>query len=81
MPEEPGIDLKKLQDKATKLIASWGAQFGKAETQPVAYGLNALMLTIISDESKGGTDELERQISEMPGVSSIEVTDVRRAIG
>jgi translation elongation factor EF-1beta len=33
------------------------------------------------DEKLGGTDPLEAKLSEIEGVNSVEVIDVRRAIG
>ena len=33
------------------------------------------------DEKKGSTDALEEKVKELEGVSSLEVTDVRRAVG
>ena len=38
-------------------------------------------LIFVVDEARGGTDDLEKEVSELEGVNSIEVTDVRRAIG
>ncbi len=81
MPTSPDTDLKKVQDGAEKLITDYGAQFGKAEVEPIAFGLSALNIIFIMDESKGATDPLEDQLVELDGVQSVEVTDVRRAIG
>jgi translation elongation factor EF-1beta len=33
------------------------------------------------DEKKGDTEALEKQISEIPEVNSVELTDIRRIIG
>jgi len=35
----------------------------------------------VMDEAKGSTDDLEKKISEIDGVNSVEVVDVRRTIG
>ncbi len=35
----------------------------------------------VSDEKKGGTEKLEEEVSQISGVTSCEVTDVRRAVG
>ncbi|MFH1399610.1 MAG: elongation factor 1-beta [Candidatus Woesearchaeota archaeon] len=80
MPDSPDIDLKIIETKAKKLIASVG-EVGKVEVQPVAFGLNALLIFFVMDESKGSTDQLEKRIAAIEGVTSIEVVDVRRAIG
>jgi len=81
MPENPEVDLSAIQTEATKMIADFGAEVGKVEYEPVAFGLKALKLIFVSDENKGDTEKLEEKISAIPGVMSVEVTDVRRAIG
>ncbi len=81
MPESPDIDLKKIEKQATKKIAKFGGEVGKVEIEPVAFGLKALKLYFVMDEAKGTTDPLEKDIETIKGVNSVEVTDVRRAIG
>jgi len=81
MPESPETDLAALQSKAEKEIADFDAAFGKAEIEPIAFGLKALKIFFIMEESKGATDPLEEQITAIEGVRSVEVIDVRRAIG
>lgn len=81
MPESPDVDLKKIEDSATELIKRFGGDVGKVEIEPVAFGLKAINLFFVMDEKKGGTDVLEDRISTLDGVESVEVTDVRRAIG
>ena len=36
---------------------------------------------LIGEEEKGSTAELEEKLKEIEGVQSVEVTDVRRALG
>jgi len=43
--------------------------------------LKALKLIFVSDEERGSTEELENKIAKLENVNSVEVTDVRRAIG
>ncbi|MBT5021660.1 elongation factor 1-beta [Candidatus Woesearchaeota archaeon] len=81
MPVSPEIDLDEVAKKATALIASFEGEVGKTLIEPVAFGLKSLKLIFVRDEKLGTTDELEEQIEKMEGVNSIEVTDVRRAIG
>lgn len=81
MPKSPDTNLDSVSEKATQEIANFGGEVGKKETVPIAFGLKALDLTFVMDESKGSTEELENKIKESEGVNSVEVTDVRRAIG
>jgi elongation factor 1-beta len=81
MPESHDVDLKGVEEKARKLISDFGGEVGKVEIEPIAFGLNALKLVFVMDESKGDTESLEKDISELAGVVSVDVVDVRRAIG
>jgi len=81
MPENPDVNLDVVRDNATELIAKAQGEVGKEERVPVAFGLVALNLIFVIDEKLGGTDDLEAQIEGLEGVNSVEVTDVRRALG
>jgi len=81
MPESPETDLPALTVDATKLIEEFGAEVGKVEEVPVAFGLKALMLTIIYNEDMGSTDSVEEKISALENVNSVDVTSVTRAMG
>ena len=81
MPESPDTDLDKIKEQAKKEIAAFGGDVGKEEIKPVAFGLKEILLYFVMDESKGGTDKLEDKVRTISGVVSVEVTDVRRAIG
>ena len=54
---------------------------GKVEQEPIAFGLKALKLIFVMEESIGSTESLEEDIKKIHGIQSVEVTDVRRAIG
>tara|TARA_Y100000310_G_scaffold345857_1_gene471552 strand:+ start:4599 stop:4877 length:279 start_codon:yes stop_codon:yes gene_type:complete len=82
MPTSPEVDLSIVEEGASKeIIAFAGEGEIKAEQEPIAFGLKALKLLFVMDEAKGATDELENKIKEIEGVNSVEVVDVRRAIG
>ena len=81
MPESPDIDLKEIEIAATQEIKVFGGEVGKVEIEPIAFGLKALNLIFVMDEAKGSTESLENIIAKIPGVQSVDVTDVRRAIG
>ncbi len=82
MPKSPEIDLEKVQETALEKIKTFaGEGETKKEIEPVAFDLKALKIIFVMDESKGGTDILEEEIVSIEGVNSVEVIDVRRAIG
>ncbi|MEM4440595.1 MAG: elongation factor 1-beta [Desulfurococcaceae archaeon] len=49
------------------------------DTEPIAFGLNALRVLIVMPENvEGGTEHLEELISQIPGVSQVETIVVHR---
>lgn len=81
MPESPDTDLDALEKKATELITKFSGEVGKKVVEPVAFGLKSLSLIFVLDENVDSTDPLEAQINELDEVSSVEITDMRRAVG
>ena len=82
MPKGIDIDLHKLEMLSKKEIEHFtGPTEFKSSIQPIAFGLKALEILFVMDESKGSTEKLEQKITHISGVESVEVTDVRRAIG
>ena len=86
MPTSPEVDLSALAVKVEEMIRSFVDEKHKdseikKEEEPIGFGLKALKFIFVMDESKGATDELEKQITDDASVQSVEVTDVRRAIG
>jgi elongation factor 1-beta len=82
MPASPEEDLEKIKAEAMKKIkASTGRDDSQVEQKPIAFGLQALDIMFVIEESKGGTEPLEAELRKIKGVNSVEVTDVRRAIG
>lgn len=81
MPESPDTPLDEVQASATKEITSFGGEVGKVEVKPVAFGLKQILLYFVMDEAKGTTEPLEEKIRKIAGVASVDVIDVRRAIG
>jgi len=77
MPEGVETDLDKLEKEVEgKLEGEM-----KKEREEIAFGLKALKFMFIWDEDKGNVDSLEEEIKKIDGVRSVEVVDVRRAIG
>ncbi len=81
MPKTVETDLKKIEEEAKKIIESFGEKLAKTEVEPIAFGLNALKLTFLWEESRGGVDPVEEKLSKIEGVLNVQVIDVRRAIG
>lgn len=82
MPQGTDVDLSGVEAEAKKEIVNFcNAVEFKTQIVPIAFGLKALNIFFVMDESKGSTEELEKKVSQINGVESVEVTDVRRAVG
>lgn len=82
MPQNSEIDLNELESQAKKKIVEFcSSKEFKTNIEPIAFGLKALNILFVMDESIGSTEALEQRISQLIGVESVEVTDVRRAVG
>jgi len=78
LPTDVDVNLDDLARKiAEKLPGDYEVK--GYETEPIAFGLKALRLYIfMPEEVEGGTEPLERMISEVDGVSQVEVEAVHR---
>ena len=79
MPDRPDTNLDEI-GKVAKTIIEKSGEFGRMEIQPIAFGLKAVVLYFVIPEKEGGTEEIEKSLSEIPHVHSIEIVDVRRAL-
>jgi elongation factor 1-beta len=77
MPESPDEDLVKIKENVEKSIPS-EAELHKIEEEPIAFGLVALMVMVVVGDAEGGTEKVEENLSQIEGVASIEVVDIRR---
>ena len=81
MPSSPDENLESIKAAAAKLITEFGGTVGKVDFEPIAFGLKAIVFMFALNESLGGTEEVEQKIAAISGVNSVQVTDVRRAVG
>ncbi len=83
MPVSPEVDLGALEAAAVKAIDAFVGDGGEKRfaVEPIAFGLKALKITFVMDEAKGSTEPLEEFIAGIEGVNSVDVVDVRRAVG
>ncbi|MDL5361169.1 elongation factor 1-beta [Halalkalicoccus sp. NIPERK01] len=77
MPQSPEIDLDELQDRLEGSLPE-GAKINGFERDDVAFGLVALLPTVIVPDDAGGTEAVEERFSEVEGVESVEVENVGR---
>ncbi len=80
MPVSPETDMKKIEGKSREILEKDNVKNPQFETQPIAFGLNALIILFAWPEEKE-LEELEERLRKIEEVNSVEVIDIRRAIG
>lgn len=76
MPAE-GADLGALEVGIEEALKGVGDLLA-TETEPIAFGLEALVVTVVVPDEAGGSDAVEETLSELEGVQSVEVADMTR---
>jgi elongation factor 1-beta len=77
MPSSPEIDLDALQDRLEESLPE-GAKINGFERDNVAFGLVALLPTVIVPDDAGGTEAVEESFAGVDGVESVSVENVGR---
>ncbi len=80
MPVSPDTDMKNLEKDVTSLLGKDGVKNAQFEIQPIAFGLKALVVMFGWPEDRE-LEELEGKFGKIKNVNSVEVLDIRRAIG
>ncbi|MBI4154004.1 elongation factor 1-beta [Candidatus Woesearchaeota archaeon] len=80
MMDSPEASLSQAEKKAREVVASLNGEVGKVEIEPIAFGLSALKVMVVADESIG-SDPFEEKLKTVPHVASATVVDYRRALG
>ena len=81
MPSGVDTDFKKLELAAVKEIENFGGKISRSNQEPIAFGLKALIISFFSDESKSNLDPLEESLKQVKDVESVDIIEVRRAVG
>ena len=80
MPKSLQTDLKKLEKEVTILLSKEKVKNPNFEIQPIAFGLKALIIMFGWPEEKE-LESLEEELKKIKEVGSVQVIDIRRAIG
>lgn len=81
MPVDTDTDISEMEKSAITNIKNYSNNTTiRIEKEPIAFGLIALKIIFSIEENKN-IEVLENSLKEIPNVSSVEVIDVRRAIG
>lgn len=71
MPEGTEVDLDKLEQEIRKI-----PEVKDIKREPIAFGLVALKVLALVPDAEGGSEPVEKALSSLPGVSSVEVTEI-----
>jgi elongation factor 1-beta len=77
MPTGDDVDLDDLQDRMEAAIPE-GAKINNVRRENVAFGLVAVIPTVIVPDDVGGTEAVEEAFAELEGVQSVGVEGVTR---
>ncbi|ELZ34882.1 elongation factor 1-beta [Halogeometricum pallidum JCM 14848] len=77
MPNSPEMDLDELQERLEESLPE-GAKINGFERDDVAFGLVALLPTVIVPDDAGGTEAVEEAFTGVEGVESVSVENVGR---
>jgi translation elongation factor aEF-1 beta len=80
MPTSPDVDMAHLQKDLHAVLAKEAKGEPKFEIKPFAFGLKALEVTFMLDETKG-CDAIEDEMKKVHHVENIEVLRLDRALG
>lgn len=73
LPEGTEVSLHDLEASVRGVL---GERLVKLEEMPIAFGLKALMATVIISDASGESEAVESSLSSLPGVSSVEVHEM-----
>ncbi len=77
LPTEVGVNLELVIERLTRCIPV-SMKLLSHITEPIAFGLNSLIVDFTLDDSEGQMDLLEESIKKVEGVGQIEVINVSR---
>ena len=79
MPTSPEVKAKDLKEKVKAKAEEIEAKVFELKEEPIAFGLVAVIITIIWKEDKN-PDIIETELAKIKDVNSVQVIDLRRAI-
>nr|QNO44231.1 elongation factor 1-beta [Methanosarcinales archaeon ANME-2c ERB4]QNO46527.1 elongation factor 1-beta [Methanosarcinales archaeon ANME-2c ERB4] len=79
MPNGVDVDLEKLKENLAAAVPA-GIDLNGIAEEPIAFGLVALMATVVVGDVEGGTDSVENAFAEVPDVESVQVAEIGRLL-
>ena len=78
LPTDIDVDLEKLAKRIEGGVSSV-AELHNYYTEPIAFGLSALIADFLLEEKEGGTEPLENALKKVEGVGEVDVIAVSRS--
>ncbi|WNY26837.1 elongation factor 1-beta [Methanolapillus ohkumae] len=78
MPEDVDTDLNALKQKIKSALPAGATLNGEIVEQPIAFGLKALIVTVIVEDGEGGTETVEAEFEKIPGVAGFQILELDR---
>ncbi|MBI2542762.1 MAG: elongation factor 1-beta [Candidatus Aenigmarchaeota archaeon] len=75
MPVGVEVDLDRLENKIKEALDPQ-----RIEREPIAFGIVALKVILLIDDSEGQLESVENELRKIEDVSDVEVTSVTRSI-
>ena len=80
MPESPDSNLEEIKQKAKAIVGEKGGKNCSFEEELIAFGLKAVIAFFAWPEEKE-LENLEEKLKKIENVNSVQIIDMRRAIG
>ncbi|MEM2649127.1 MAG: elongation factor 1-beta [Candidatus Nitrosocaldus sp.] len=77
MPADVDVNLDSLVEKVKGNMPD-GMQVKRYSKEPIAFGINALLLDMVMDEDTADTDLLEENLRRIDGVGEVEIVSMSR---
>jgi elongation factor 1-beta len=78
-PTDIDVNLEKINEKVKEKIKEFGGQYVSHEIQPIAFGLNALIVKFLYPDKEFNEEELIEKINSIEGVNNSEIISVSLA--
>jgi translation elongation factor aEF-1 beta len=72
MPESPEVDLGTLKEEIRKRVKG----LNDMQEEPIGFGLKALKIAVVVNDSGGESDAVEKEINDIEGVERAEIVEL-----
>lgn len=80
LPNDPSSNIDDLKEPVRKIIKTFQGDVKEFQVEPIAFSLESLIVLFEIQENKD-TEQIEKSLEDLDEISSIQVLDIRRAVG